>query len=132
MRVRKEILLVIAVVMLFGLSAAASAEDWKLVSVTYATPKARLHTAVFAKKYDYIREIKLHAFNATVKVWNMTIHYRNGKRQSVPLHTGLILKDSDSQAINLEEEGGVKSITFFMNTVSFKGKSAGIWIYGGE
>lgn len=131
MRMRKAIIfLAFATILVAGVGQ-VQAQKWKLVSSTYATRKIRLHTAVLPKKFDGVRSVKLQALNSAVKVWDMTIHYRNGKRQAVIL-PDMIFQGAESPAIRLEEEGGIKMITFSLNAVTFSKKMANIWIWAQE
>lgn len=119
-------------ILFIGFGAAESfAQKWKLASSTFATRQIRLHTAVLTKKFDRVKSIKLQALNATVKVWDMTIHYKNGERQSVSL-PAMMLNGAESPVIRLEEEGGIKMITFSLNAVTFSKKLANIWIWARE
>ena len=129
MKIRRTILLTVTALLLLGGAAEIYGQKWKLISSTTATRRIRYHTAIIPKKHDNIRHIKLRALNAAVKVWDMTIHYRNGETQSVSLPS-MILRNRDTASIRLDERGGIRRITFNLNAVTFSKKTAVIWIYG--
>ena len=129
MNIRKTLLVSIVALLLFGGVSEAYGQKWKLISATTATRRAKRHTAVILKKHDDIRSIKLKALNAAVKVWDMTIHYRNGESQAVSL-PAIIYRNAETPSIRLDERGGIRSISFYMNAVTFSKKTAVIWIYG--
>lgn len=131
MRTKKHLMIMVLAVIVVGGAGEAYGQKWKLASSTFATRQIRLHTAVLPKKFDGVRRIKLQALNAAVKVWDMTIHYKNGERQSVAL-PAMIYQGSETPVINLDEEGGIKMITFSLNAVTFSKKTANIWIWARE
>ena len=114
---------------MIGSATEAYGQKWKLISSTTATRKIRYHLAVIPKKHDGIRRIKLRALNAPIKVWDMTVHYRNGETQSVSLPS-IIRMGGETPPIQLDERGGIRNITFNINAVTFSKKTAVIWIYG--
>ena len=68
--------------------------------------------------------------NASVKLWEMTIYYRDGPIQVVVPPPGIIYRDSESAFIELEEAGGINIITFSVNAVSYSEKPPEIEIWG--
>lgn len=116
----------IAYVALAG-SAKTNGQKGKLVSATYAERQS--HSATIPQEYNEVGSIKLQALNASVKVWDMTIYYKNGRTQTVP-SPGIIYLNNESPFIDLEEEGGVKMITFSLNAVTFTHNAPVVWIWG--
>ena len=99
----------------------------KVVSPTYT--ERQLHKATIPQEYDEIGSIKLEARNASVKLWDMTIYYRDGPIQTVT-PPGIIYRNSKSTFIELEEAGGINIITFSLNAVSFSDHAPELWIWG--
>lgn len=116
----------IACVSLIG-SAETTGRKGKAVSATYT--ERQLHKATIPQRHDGIERIKLQALNASVKLWDMTIHYKKGRKQMVHL-PGIIYQNSESQIIALMEQGGVESISFTLNAVTFSDKAPVLWIWG--
>ena len=98
-----------------------------LVRATY--DESQLYTATILQAYSAIGSVKLEAVNAAVKLWDITINFKNGRTQKVELR-GTIYDNSESPFIDLEEEGGIKTITFSMNARRLSYKTPVIWIWG--
>jgi hypothetical protein len=105
----------------------AEGQKGKLVSPTYI--ERQLHKATISQDYSGIESIKVQARNASVKLWDMTIYYRDGPIQIVP-PPGIIYRNSESPYIELEESCGINIITFSLNAVSFSEKPPELWIWG--
>ena len=116
----------IVCVKLFG-SSETHGEKEKLLSATYAA--RQLHKATIPQRHNEIETIKLQALNASVKLWDMTIHYRNRRKEIVQL-PGIIYQNSESQVIELKEESGIESITFTLNAVTYSDETPVLWIWG--
>jgi hypothetical protein len=105
----------------------SNGEKGKLISATYA--ERQLHKVSIPKRHDAIRTIKLQALHASVKLWDMTIHYRNGRKQLVQV-PGIIYQNGESPFVHLTEEGGLEAVTFALNAVTFSDKAPVLWIWG--
>ena len=123
---KQKELLPIARIALTG-SKKSEGQKGNLVSPTYI--ERQLHKATIVQDYSGIESIKLQARNASVKLWDMTIYYRDGPIQIVP-PPGIIYRNSESPYIELEESGGINIITFSLNAVSFSEKPPELWIWG--
>lgn len=115
----------IVCVRLFG-SSEANGGKGKLTS-TYT--ERQLHKATIPQTHDDILRIKLQALHASVKLWDMTIHYKNGRKQLVQL-PDIIYQNGESKLIDLKEQGGIESITFSLNAVTFSEQAPVLWIWG--
>jgi hypothetical protein len=116
----------IVCVKLFG-STENNGRKENFISAMYA--ERQLHKAAIPERHNEIERIKLQALNASVKLWDMTIHYKNGRKQLVQL-PGIIYQNSESPMIDLNEEGGIESVTFSLNAVTFSEKDPVLWIWG--
>ena len=116
----------IVCVKLFG-SAETHGDGRKVLKATYA--ERQLHKATIPQRHHQIATIKLQALNASVKLWDMTIHYKNRRKQIVQL-PGIIYQNGESPVIELKEEGGIESITFSLNAVTFSEQAPVLWIWG--
>ena len=116
----------IVCVTLFGLSDSNN-QKGKLAGATYA--ERQLHKATIPPRNYVILTIKLQALNSSVKLWYLTIHYKNGRKQIVQL-PGIIYQNGESQVIDLKEEGGIQSITFTLNAVTYSEQTPVVWIWG--
>ena len=116
----------IACVSLIG-SPETEGQKGKLITATYT--ERQLHKATMPRGHEEIGRIKLQALHASVKLWDMTIHYENGRKQIVQL-PDIIYQNTVSQIIDLKETGGIKSISFTLNAVTFSDKAPVLWIWG--
>ena len=116
----------IACVSLIG-SSETNGHKGKVISATYT--ERQLHKATIPKGHEQIARIKLQALHASVKLWDMTMHYKNGRKQMVQL-PGIIYQNSESPFIDLKEDGGIESISFTLNAVTFSDKAPVLWIWG--
>jgi hypothetical protein len=99
----------------------------KLISATYT--ERQLHKITIPQEQNNVARIKLQALHASVKVWDMTVHYKGGKKQIVHLPS-IIYQNSESSFIDLNDDGGIESVTFALNAVTFSDKAPVLWIWG--
>ena len=99
----------------------------KPVSANYT--ERQLHKVTIPARHKEVERIKLQALHASVKLWDMTIHYKNGKKHT-PNIPGIIYQNGESPFIDLKEESGIESITFSLNAVTSSDSAAVIWIWG--
>ena len=100
----------------------------KLVNVTHA--ERYFHIARILEKHDEIGMFKLEALNVSVRLWEIIVYFRNGRTQEVDLPDAPIYENSESPFIDLEEVGGVESITFILSAVRLSEKPPVMWIWG--
>jgi hypothetical protein len=96
-------------------------------SQTYAD--RQFHTATILQTRQEIGRIKLEAINASVRLWDITIHLMNGRSQKAEL-PDIIDHNRESPFIELEEEGEIKMITISLNALRVSDKTPVIWIWG--
>ena len=116
----------IACVSLIG-SDETNGQKGKAISATYT--ERQLHKITIPHPHNAVGRIKLQALHASVKIWDMTIHYKGGKKQIVQL-PGIIYQNSESSFIDLIEDSGIESVTFTLNAVTFSDKAPVLWIWG--
>ena len=116
----------IACVSLIG-SDETNGQRGKAISATYT--ERQLHKITIPQNHNSIGRIKLQAMHASVKIWDMTIHYKGGRKQIVQL-PGIIYQNSESSFIDLNEDTGIESVTFTLNAVTFSEKAPVLWIWG--
>jgi hypothetical protein len=97
------------------------------LSAMYA--QRQLHKATIPERHNDVGRIKLQALHASVKLWDMTIHYRSGRKQMVQMPE-IIYQNCESPFIDLKEEGPMESVTFSLNAVAFSDKDPVLWIWG--
>lgn len=126
----KRIVIIQLVVFLYVTSVpSVTAKDWSLIGSAFVTRKIATRTVFVNSKHRRVTRLKLKALNATIKVWSMTIYFRNGKAQVVSLDQ-MIPHNNESREIDLEESGGIRRIVLSLNAVTFRKKNAVLWIYG--
>jgi len=100
----------------------------KIVDPTYA--ERYFHSALILEKYNDIGMFKLEALNVSVRLWEITVYFRNGRTQTVDLPDEPAYENSESPFIDLKEFGGVSTITFILSAVRLNKKAPVMWIWG--
>ena len=100
----------------------------KIVDATYA--ERYFHTALILEEHNDIGRFKLEALNVSVRLWDVTVYFRNGQTQTVDLPDEPTYENSESPFIDLKEIGGVSSITFILSAVRLNKKAPVMWIWG--
>ena len=129
MKIRR--ILVPLMVVLFVVAGASTvlAQDWRKLgekSVSFNID----HDRINAQSKGRIREIHLAVRNAPVKFKRVVLNYMDGERKELE-YLEDVQVGQESRSITIEGDGHViKSVDFWFETDSLRGKKAKVTVYG--